>query len=77
MTKKTVNGNLNFHANVKTYLPPAILDQYVDDDGELNYILAGNRTSLASRYNSLWNPVKSQVNWKGKGDNPNRTRIAR
>ena len=68
MHKENVNGNVIFHPTVKTFLPPVILDQYVDDDGELNYVLTGNRTTLASRYNALWLPTKSAVNWKGKGN---------
>lgn len=77
MTKKNVNGYLNFYASVKSWTPPIIVDQFCDDDGELNYVLANGNTTLQSAYNSLWHPVKSQVNWKAKGDNPDRTRIAR
>ncbi len=77
MTKTTTNGNVNFHANVKSYLPPLIVDHFIDDNGEKNYVLANGNTTLESKYNSLWMPVKGIVNMKGKGDNPDRTRIPR
>jgi len=66
MTKKTVHGSVIFTATVPTYLPPVIIDQFVDDSGELNYILANGNTSLASRYNSVWHPIKNTVQWKAK-----------
>lgn len=69
MTKTTHNGSINFHASVKTYIQPLILDQYIDDDGELQYVLDNNRTTPASKYNALWLPIKGTVNMKGKGDN--------
>lgn len=62
------HGNVTFHASVKTWLPPVIVDQFCDDDGELNYVLANGHTSLASRYNSLWHPKPGIVNWNTKGD---------
>ncbi len=68
MTKTTTNGSVNFHANVKTYQPPVIVDQFVDDSGELNYVLANGNTTLQTAYNNLWKPIKTQVNWKAKGD---------
>lgn len=68
MTKETKNGSTNFHANVKTYLPPVIVDQFCDDAGELQYALSNGNTIPASRYNSLWLPVKGVVNMKGKGN---------
>lgn len=76
MTKTTVNGNLVFHATVKSYLPPVIVDQFADDEGELQYILANGNTIPANRYNSLWNPKKGVINWKAKGQNPDKTKIS-
>ena len=75
MTKTKENGNLIFHATVKTYLPPIIAHDFIDDDGELNYALSNGNTTLASRYNAVWNPPKGIVNMKAKGRNPDRTRI--
>lgn len=62
------HGNVTFHASVKTYLPPIIVDQFFDDNDELNYVLANNRTTLASRYNSLWHPTPGKINMQGKGE---------
>lgn len=75
MYKEKKNGSVNFHASVPTYKPPVIVDQFCDDDGELNYVLANGHTSLASRYNSLWHPKPGIINWTSKGDNPDKTRI--
>ena len=49
---------------------PAILDIFMDDEGKENYVLAGGKTTLADRYNQLWNPIKSEVQWKATGTNP-------
>ena len=68
MYKEKKNGSVNFHASVPTYKPPVIVDQFCDDDGEINYVLANGHTSLASRYNSIWHPAKGIVNMKGKDE---------
>lgn len=75
MTKKTVHGSVIFTATVPTYRPPVIDHDFVDDNGELQYALANGNTIPASRYNSVWLPIRGVVNWKGKGDNPDRTKI--
>jgi len=77
MTKENKNGSVIFHPNVKTYLMPQILEEIIGDDGELHYILDNGRTSLATLYNALWLPKRTQINWKAKGENPDRTRVAR
>jgi len=74
MTKTSINGSVNFHATVKTYHQPVIIDQFVDDEGEIQFILANGNTIPANRYNSLWLPNKGTINWKAKGQNPDRTR---
>ena len=76
MTKKNVHGSVVFTASVPTYLPPAIVDEFIGDDGEKHYALSNGNTTLASRYNSLWHPKPGVINWKAKGDNPDRTRIS-
>lgn len=68
MTKTTVNGNLVFHATVKSYLPPVIEHDFVDDEGELQYALANGNTIPANRYNAVWNPGKGIINWKAEGN---------
>lgn len=75
MTKTTTNGSCNFHATVPTYTKPKVIDKYMDDEGEEVYVLDNNRTSLASKYNQLWNPIRSEINWKSKGENPDKTKI--
>ena len=68
MTKETKNGSVNFHAQVKTYLPPTIVDQFCDDAGELQYCLSNGNTIPAIRYNSLWHPKPGVIDWKAKGN---------
>jgi len=77
MTKENKNGSVIFHPTVKTYLQPVIVDQFTDDDGEVQFVLANGNTIPENRYNSLWLPNKGIINWKAKGENPDRTRVAR
>jgi len=74
MTKTTTQGVTNFHANCPYLTAPKIEDEFVGDDGELHYALSNGRTTLASRYNSLWHPKPGIVNHdkKYKGDNPDK-----
>ena len=62
------NGNVRFFPTVPTYTAPKIAHDFVDDDGELNYALENGNTTLASRYNAIWNPCKGIVNMKGRGN---------
>jgi len=75
MHTTTTNGNVNFHADRKIYRQPIICESFIDDDGNENYILDNGNTTLASRYLELWKPIKTAVQWKSKGDNPDRTKI--
>ena len=75
MTKTTINGNLSFRADVKANYKPAIVDSFIDDTGEKILVLDNGRETPEIRYNALWMPSKGIVNWKSKGDNPDRTRI--
>lgn len=68
MTKTTKNGSTDFHAEVKAHTAPKIVDSFNDDAGEENYVLSNGNTTLASRYNAIWNPCKGTINPKGKGD---------
>ena len=77
MTKTMINGNLGFRADVKANYKPAIIDSYMDDNGEKMLILDNGRETPEIRYNALWMPSKGIVNWKGRGENPDRTKIAR
>jgi len=77
MTKTMINGNLGFRADVKANYKPAIIDSYMDDNGEKILILDNGRETPEIRYNALWMPSKGIVNWKGRGENPDRTKIAR
>lgn len=67
MTKKTEHGHTTWVVKVPTYTPPIIVDEFRDDNDELNYVLANGNTTLAVRYNSLWNPKPSPVQWQSKG----------
>ena len=57
------------------YTPPLIEHEFVDDNGELNYALKNGNTTLADKYNAIWHPTRSKVNWKAKAPNPDRTKI--
>jgi hypothetical protein len=77
MTKITTHtpqgNNVEFKASVKCYTAPVVIDTFMDDEGNENYLLANGNTSLADRYNALWNPKKGIVNnnIKYKGENNN------
>jgi len=66
MTKTTSHGITNYHADRKIYLQPRILEEFVGDDGELQYILDNGRTSPAKLYNGIWLPMRKAVQWKAK-----------
>lgn len=71
----TTNGQaVNYHANVKTYHKPTVVETYMDDDGDEVYILSNGNTQLSVLYNNLWNPAKTKINWKSKGENPDKTK---
>ena len=72
MTKTTINGNLTWKADVKANYKPNIVDSFMDDNGEKVLVLDNGRETLESRYNALWMPCKGIVNWKAKGENPDR-----
>jgi len=48
------------------------MDEITMDDGERHYVLDNGHTTLVSKYNSLWHPKPGIVNWKAKGDNPDK-----
>ena len=75
MTKTMINGNTAWKADVKANYKPAIVDSFIDDTGEKILVLDNGRETPEIRYNALWMPSKGIVNWKSKGDNPDRTRI--
>ena len=77
MTKTMINGNLGFRADVKANYKPAIIDSYMDDNGEKMLILDNGRETPEIRYNALWMPSKGIVNWKGRGENPDKTKAWR
>lgn len=70
-----VNGNVVFKPHVRTYHQPKVVDEYMDDDGENHYVLDNGNTQLKRLYDSLWHPIKSVINWKSKGENPDKTKF--
>ena len=63
--------NVDYHSTGKVAMTaPKVLDEYFDDDGNKIYVLAGDKTQLADRYNQLWNPTKTPVQWGAKDKNP-------
>jgi len=75
MTKTTKHGITTFHPNCKCYSAPVIKDQFIDDEGDLTYVLENGNTVLADRYNSLWHPVRGKIDWHTKGENPDKRHI--
>lgn len=75
MTKTMINGNTAWKADVKANYKPAIVDSFIDDTGEKILVLDNGRETPEIRYNALWLPNKVIINWKSKGENPDRTRI--
>ena len=67
--------NVDYKTDKKAMVKPTILDTFMDDNGEDVYILSNERTQLARLYNAFWNPPKSTINWKTKGENPDKTRV--
>ena len=77
MTKSIINGVQTFRADVKAHYKPVIVDSFIDDTGEKILILSNGRETKETTYNALWNPLKGIVNWKGKGENPDKTKAWR
>ena len=70
------NGVLDFHASVKAYRAPVIVSEFNDEvNGEKMYLLESGNTISAKKYNDMWKPAKSKINWKAKGANPDTTKI--
>ena len=77
MTKTTINGNTTFHPECKCYTAPKVLESFIDDNGDKVLVLANGNTTLETRYNSLWNPLKGKVkNEHYKGLNPDRKSLS-
>ncbi len=74
MTKTMINGNTAWKADVKANYKPAIIDSYMDDNGEKILILDNGRETPEIRYNALWLPNKGIIDWKSKGSNPDKTK---
>ena len=60
----------------KAHSAPLVIGEHLNDDLEKMYVLDNGNQILADKYNSIWNPPKSQVNWKAKAANPDRTKIS-
>jgi len=70
-SNNTNSHNVDYQSSGKKAMTaPKILEEYIDDDGNKNYVLAGNKTQLADAYNQLWNPTKTPVQWNNRGINP-------
>ena len=61
----------NFHAEVKSFTQPKVLDQYMNDEGETMLILDNGRETLLTRYEAMWNVPKGKIitDKKYKGEN--------
>lgn len=70
MLKTVTNGTTNYRAEVAAHYPPVIKSSFIDEDGEVTYILANGRTCKETVYQNLWYPVKTPIKakWETKGD---------
>lgn len=71
---KTFNS-VNFVPDVKKNLKPGILDSYIDDEGDKMLVLDNGRECKETIYNAMWLPVKGKIDWKAKGENPDRRKL--
>ncbi len=77
MTKTIIDGNVNYHATCKMYTAPKVIDSFINDEGEKELVLENGNTTLESRYNDLWHPVKSKIKAEHyKGENPDRRNLS-
>ena len=83
MIKKIITPSNNSNSNNVDYRStgkiankqPLILESFVDDDGEINFILDNGRTTLEKNYQKMWEIPKGKIDWKAKGNNPDTRRI--
>ncbi len=66
-----ITPSVDYRATVKSNTAPDILDSYINDDGELVYVLANGNEALSVKYDAIWNPPKSAIKPYSKGENPN------
>ena len=67
---------VGYKANVKSNTAPEVAEQFIDDEGEVQYILSNGNTQPKLKYDAIWNPKKGIVNTNKmyKGENPDRTK---
>lgn len=77
--KKTNLGSDNvvseFHPSVPMHVAPKVLEQYMNDEGDIIYVLDNGRESKQILYDAMWKKPKGTINWKSKGINPNHRNV--
>ena len=66
MAKKVMSGYgcakcVDFKADVKFKTAPVIIDEFMDDVGEVTYILENGNTQTKMLYENLWGKPKGKV----------------
>lgn len=50
-----------FVANKKAKVAPEVVEKFMDDNGDIQYVLQNGNTVPQEKYISLWQPVKLEV----------------
>ena len=66
---KTMNAGMSESINIKVvkkqYTAPEILESFIDDNGDLQHILANGNIQSEISYAAFWNKKKSEIKPKG------------
>ena len=77
----TLSNNGNSHncdyksTSKKAHTAPNIVESFVNDEGEVMHILDNGNQQTDILYMAMWGKVKGVINWKTKGENPDKTRV--
>lgn len=67
--------NVDYHSTGKVArVIPTITDSFMQDDGETMLILSNGSQSLEKDYNRIWGTTKGEIDWNGRGKNPDSRR---
>jgi uncharacterized Fe-S radical SAM superfamily protein PflX len=76
-TNESNSHNIHYVGGKQAHTAPVILESFVNDDMEIEHILANGNTTLDTAYMAMWGKPKGIMNLdkKYKGENPDKTRI--
>jgi len=64
------NGAVNYHAERRFYVAPAIKESFIDDNGNIQHVLNNGNTVSEINYTNMWGKIKGKINLKSKGKSP-------